>query len=1192
MRSRLKQKRLFSTATDCPGWKRSVTLLTTLLASILLASPTAARWIDLGGEPLAVTLLESDGARSVVEVTIGGFEATSVVIEEETYFQILLEREPLQRVEGMPELPSVRRSLIVPDDQEMAVRLIDYEYVDIPDLPVAPSKGHLLRTVDPTTVPFTFAPLYAGDGIYPEQVITADPPHILRDFRGLVIQANAFQYLPATQTVRVHTRLVIEVVPVGPGQINVLERSVPLEKMDRQFAQIYENHFLNFTTGSRYDLVLEDGGLLIIAYDDFLANVQPLADWKNQKGLATKLVALSAVGPTYTAIYDYILNEYATWNLAYVLLVGDAAQVPRWSPDSDPGYSLLAGTDSYPEIFVGRLSAEIAQHVITQVNRTIAYERDIAAGPDWIQRGTGIASNQGPGHYGEYDNQHMDNIRADLLEYGYLEVDQIYDPYGTDAMVANALNIGRGIVNYCGHGSTTSWGTTGFNNTDVNALVNDGMLPFIHSVACNNGTFSPGTCFGEAWMRAMHNEQPSGAIGCYMSYISQSWDPPMYAQDETTDLLVGDAMRTLGGLWFNGSCHMMDMTGTAGMNEFRNWMIFGDPSLTVRTKVASEMTVAHTGVLLIGLDEYQVDVVGEEGALCALYANGTLYGTAMTDALGHAVISMPDPPADPLDLTLTVTAYNRVTHIADVHVLPPEGPYLVFDSVLMLNESAEADGALDIGETAELQITLRNVGVEGATGVSATLTTDDSFLIITAANLTFPDIPAGGQEACDATCTVAAEGDVPDGHIVQLTLHITADNGAWDSSFMLPLQAPVLEGGDVTVDDLTYGDGDRTADPGETIDITIALSNVGHSATGELVGILNTIESNVVVMGSLARSPSIEEGGASMLGPFQVQVLPFCPEPSYLNFILAVSDGYGYEVDIPFEIMVGGWYDDAERNRGWTIAAPGDDATSGIWVRVDPVGTTYNGNIVQAEDDHTANGSICFVTGNGSEGGSAGENDVDGGSTTLLSPAFQLDGALSATISYWRWYTNNAGNNPDQDWWDVEVTDDGVTWVSLEHTQESLAAWTQFTFELTDYIALSDNVQLRFIARDESLGSLVEAGVDDFLLSVVWPVISGAGDEQDGLPSRLALGENFPNPFNPKTTINFDLPRESRVDLAVYDITGRKVATLVNDVLDPGRHTIIWLGRDDAGRQAASGVYFYRLKSGDEVLSRKMILVK
>ena len=94
--------------------------------------------------------------------------------------------------------------------------------------------------------------------------------------------------------------------------------------MDTQFAKLYANHFVNFG-GGRYTSVTEDGEMMIIAYDAFVPNVTPLYEWKLQKGLPTKLMALSEIGTTATDILNYIQNEYDSSDLAYVLLVGDAA---------------------------------------------------------------------------------------------------------------------------------------------------------------------------------------------------------------------------------------------------------------------------------------------------------------------------------------------------------------------------------------------------------------------------------------------------------------------------------------------------------------------------------------------------------------------------------------------------------------------------------------------------------------------------------------------------------------------------------------------------------------------------------------------------------------------------------------------------------------------------------------------------
>jgi hypothetical protein len=94
------------------------------------------------------------------------------------------------------------------------------------------------------------------------------------------------------------------------------------------------------------------------------------------------------------------------------------------------------------------------------------------------------------------------------------------------------------------------------------------------------------------------------------------------------------------------------------------------------------------------------------------------------------------------------------------------------------------------------------------------------------------------------------------------------------------------------------------------------------------------------------------------------------------------------------------------------------------------------------------------------------------------------------------------------------------------------------------------------------------------------------------LPGRTQLFENAPNPFNPSTTLRFDLARADHVSLRVFDVKGRLVRTLVNQHLPRDRHEFVWDGMDDAGGPAASGTYFYRLYASGFVQTRKMIIAK
>jgi WD40 repeat protein len=95
-------------------------------------------------------------------------------------------------------------------------------------------------------------------------------------------------------------------------------------------------------------------------------------------------------------------------------------------------------------------------------------------------------------------------------------------------------------------------------------------------------------------------------------------------------------------------------------------------------------------------------------------------------------------------------------------------------------------------------------------------------------------------------------------------------------------------------------------------------------------------------------------------------------------------------------------------------------------------------------------------------------------------------------------------------------------------------------------------------------------------------------------PATYTLAQNIPNPFNPQTTIRYALPNQAEIRLGIYDLTGRRVRTLVRGVHQPGRYSVVWDGRDQDGQEVASGIYLYRLEVMDRgvVETRRMLLVR
>jgi murein tripeptide amidase MpaA len=173
--------------------------------------------------------------------------------------------------------------------------------------------------------------------------------------------------------------------------------------------------------------------------------------------------------------------------------------------------------------------------------------------------------------------------------------------------------------------------------------------------------------------------------------------------------------------------------------------------------------------------------------------------------------------------------------------------------------------------------------------------------------------------------------------------------------------------------------------------------------------------------------------------------------------------------------------DDCEQNIGWTVGDAGDDANTGIWELGDPEKTD-----AQPGDDHTPDGVNCWVTGANANGGLGG-NDVDGGVTTLTSPLFSaLSNAGDTYVSYWRWYSNDQGNNPNADSMPVSISnDDGQSWTLLEDVDDNANAWVNVAFRVADFVEPTDQMRLRFVARDIDGPSLVEAAIDDVLVEAI-----------------------------------------------------------------------------------------------------------
>ena len=759
------------------------------------------------------TLVSSTENETVINVNLDGFYTTNVTTPNGKQAIVSVDGMGIELEAGAPQLPYAVIPVMIGDMAEMNVSVTNATYVDYENVEVAPSKGNLSRQINPDDVPYTYGEMYQQNAFWPAAQATLNAPYIIRDFRGQNIVVRPFAYNPATKTLRVYTSMTIVMSKVSDnGENQKMARRSNTIKVDPEQKAMYNKRFINFgETSKTYTFDEDYGELLIICADQYMSNLQPLVEWKNKSGRPTTLVSVTtAGGNNIESIKSYVQNFYndASHNLEFLLLVGEYNDITPKNYGSGSGgtcYSdnylgKLEGNDDYLEVLVGRFSVANAADADLQVLKTIYYERDVQAGVAWGNRGMGIGYyGAGSGHNGEDDYQHIDLIRNKLLAYTYGTVTEHHGGSGGDASVSTisgTTNEGISIINYCNHGSETSWGVANYSVSNVQSLTNDYKLPVVWSVACLNGKFDVGTCFGESWLRANHNGAPTGAVAGMFSFVSQPWIPPMWGQDEMVDILCEQKSsdlfnHTIGGASLNGSMYVLDMAPGDSYQTFNTWLLFGDPSAVFRTDIPTAMNVtASPSVLMLGMTELELSVDADY-AIATLSLNGEIIAS---ERVINGQCTMQFPALSNVgDADLVIVGFNKETYMGTIEIVPAEGAYVTVNDYAM-------SGPANYGETIDMSVEVKNVGVETTNNVAVTLSTESEYLTITSAEGSVATLPAGETAAVVGFQFVVAE-NVPDGATAQIDVTMTSGNNVWTGKIMVNLHAPVVVLEAMTVED-------------------------------------------------------------------------------------------------------------------------------------------------------------------------------------------------------------------------------------------------------------------------------------------------------------------------------------------------------------------------------------------------------
>ncbi len=895
-----------------------------LISLFLVASYSYAQgWVGVNSDsPTTIkkSLISSTENEIVVDVKVDGYFTREVNTPNGKQLVISAKDMPSMLKKGAPDLPMYPIPMIIGDKAEMSVTVIESEYTDIQGVEVAPSKGNFSRQINPDDVAYEYGEMYQQDAFYPSAQASLEAPYILRDFRGQNMMVYPYAYNPVTKTLRVYTHLVIAAKKISDnGENQKITRRSNSIILDPEHVKSYEHRFINYSSQSKYDFIVDQGEMLVVCVDEYMEALQPFVDWKNISGRPTTMVPSSETG-TEGALKAYIQEYYAQHpNLTYLLLVGEHNNLPAHYVSggrSDNYYGMMEGNDYYEEILVGRLPVKNIEDANVQVGKILFYEREMDETATWATRAVGIGADEGSGHYGEPDYVHMDYIRDTLMHYTYTEVSQHYlyvNNPSANGMMAD-FNEGATLTNYCNHGEPTGWWVGHFNNSHVHQLTNDNKLSFIWSVACNNGQFDYEECFGEAWMRATNPSTGAytGAVGGMFSWIPQPWLPPMYGQDEMNAILTewrDGYKHTLGGVSLNGNQFVLDKAPEDNGETHNTWLLFGDPSMMVRTDVPQEMSVTcNPSTLLLGANKLTVNADADYG-IVTLSMNNEVIGSAYMEG-GVAEITF-----DPLSVVgtaqLVILAYNKVTTIMDIEVVSADGSYVIFDTY----SYDDANGQLDYGENITLNLDVKNVGALSANNVTVELSSESEYVTINNSTASIATIASDEVYSINDVFNFDVAVDVPNGTVIAFDLLCSDGTETWESSFNMTAYAPELVVYNVSMADVQVL-------PGETSSLTFEIANEGDSPVYNVMTEVFSSSSDIIFSNNVATTEIIEAGSTANVS-IEFTSASSVENGSVFEIAYLVSAGH-YAYNSTFDIIIGSIMETFETgdftNYPWTFS--------------------------------------------------------------------------------------------------------------------------------------------------------------------------------------------------------------------------------------------------------------------------------
>ena len=698
---------------------------------------------------------------------------------------------------------------------------------------------------------------------------------------------------------------------------------------------------------------------LIICPDDpiFLTWADSIKIFRQQQGISTVVMTTNELGGNSATVIENYINEIMDpttgWDPApaAILLLGDYGTTgntvvsPIWNGYcvSDNIYADVNG-NMMPDVVMARMTAQHETHLETMITKFLNYERNPPTNPDFYdhpitalgwqtERWFQICSETVGGYLSNVQGKIPTRINA--VYQGNPNIDPwstatntsiVVDYFGPDGLnyipatpaelggwtggnatqVNNAINSGAFMLQHRDHGGETGWGEPSYNSNNINGLTNTD-LTFVFSINCLTGKYNiNGECFAEKFHRYTYNGENSGCLGIIAasevsySFVNDTYVWGMYDNmwpDFMPDYGTTPESRGVLPAFANsaGKYFLQQSSWPYNTNNkevtYNLFHHHGDAFSVVYSEVPQDLTVLHDPVLLGGLDSFTV--LADVGSLISLTIDNEIIGTGVGTGAPVSIGIESQIPGS--TMLVTVTKQNYFRYAVEVPVIPPTGPYVVFNDITIDDTAGNGNGLVDFSETVLLSIEVENIGTVNANNVIVTLSTEDEYITITDNIENYGTVNAGATVSVTNGFEIDVDGLIPDQHNVIIELNATDGSDTWISYFSLNLNAPVIDIGEMLIDD-SSGNNNGILDPGESVAITIPVNNNGHAESPDAIASLACVSTGITI-----------ETGTINLGPIGIE--------SFEDAIYIVSADatvpFGTSITLSFSV-VAGEYEDSE----------------------------------------------------------------------------------------------------------------------------------------------------------------------------------------------------------------------------------------------------------------------------------------